>query len=582
MNFALRATTFALLTAVFASPAVAQTQAGAITVFVAKKIITMDPGWPEGTAVAVRDGKILSVGSLDDLQPWLKSAPSRIDRTFADKTLMPGFIEPHGHPINGSLPMTLPLLTAFPVDNPYGAAFPGVKTQAEAFAKLAEYVAQAKSPDEAVVAWGYDPIALNTGHLDKTILDTISKTQPIVVWDASEHFAYANSAALKKYGFTKNDTKTEGVVAGKDGEPNGQFLGANGVRVIMPKALASRLQPDIAFKNVRWLMDLSRQNGITTTSDLVYGSLDIPLEDSINNRYFNDTASPMRVVQIVDTTKMTELKGDQAVAFAQSLFKRNNDRIMLTGAKFFADDAFLALSMVLANPGYIDGREGIWLTQPDKMATDWLPWWKAGFQFHVHANGSGGNQAAIDALAEMLKLYPRFDHRFTIEHYGISTPAMARQLKALGGAVSANPFFLYSRAELSAPFIGTDRAATIVRLKTLVDAGVPTALHSDAPVGSPKPLEEVWIAVNRFGPSGKVLGPEERVTVDQALRMVTIDAAFVLGVDKKLGSIEAGKFADFVVLEDDPYNVPKEKIREIKVWGTVSAGNVFPVSEIRQ
>jgi predicted amidohydrolase YtcJ len=554
---------------------------GPITVFVAKKIITMDPGWPSGTAVAVRDGRILSVGSLADMKPWTDTGPFTIDKTFADKILLPGLIEPHGHPINGSLPMTLPLVTTFPVENPYGPAFPGLKSVAAFEAKLREYVAQAKTPDEAVVVWGYDPIALKAGHLDKTALDKISATQPIVVWDASEHFAYVNSAALKKFAITKADTQSDGVIAGADGEPNGQFLGANGVRVIMPRALAARLQPDVAYKNMKWLMDLSRKNGITTTSDLVYGSLDTKLEDALNDKYFNSPDSPMRVVQIADTTKFTELHGDKAVAVVKALFKRNNDRIMLTGAKFFSDDAFLPLSMVMSSPGYVDGHDSIWLTPPDKMLAAWLPWWQAGFQFHVHANGSGGVDAAINALAGLQAAHPRFDHRYTLEHYGASTPAMARRLKALGGAVSANPFFLADRAELSVPLMGVDRAETTVRLKTLVDAGVPTALHSDAPVGPPSPLTEVWIAVNRLGHAGKVLGPAERVTVDQALRMVTVDAAFVLGVDNKVGSIEAGKFADFVVLEADPYAVPKTKIKDIKVWGTVSGGRVFPASEIR-
>jgi hypothetical protein len=90
--------------------------------------ITMDPGWPEATAVAVRDGKILSVGSLADLQPWLNKFPYTIDKTFADKIIMPGFIEAHGHPLVGGTAMSRPLLTYLPVPNPYGPPFPGVKT----------------------------------------------------------------------------------------------------------------------------------------------------------------------------------------------------------------------------------------------------------------------------------------------------------------------------------------------------------------------------------------------------------------------------------------------------------------------
>lgn len=154
-------------------------------------------------------------------------------------------------------------------------------------------------------------------------------------------------------------------------------------------------------------------------------------------------------------------------------------------------------------------------------------------------------------------------------------------MKALGGLASMNPYYLYARSELQAPLVGAERSYTAARFKTLVDAGVPVSMHSDTPVGAPRPLEWVWIAVNRFGQSGKVRGPAERVTPQQAFRMVTIDAAYTLGVEDKLGSIEPGKFADFTVLESDPFSVPVEKIRDVQVWGTVLGGKLLPASAIK-
>ena len=309
--------------------------------------------------------------------------------------------------------------------------------------------------------------------------------------------------------------------------------------------------------------------------------VNLPLEELLFDRYFNDPASPMRCVVIADGTTMSATKGDQAIAFVKSLTSRNTDKLIFNGVKFFADDSFLSLGMVMQDPGYTDGRQGIFITPPDKMVEMWRPWWEAGLQIHVHTNGNGGNLATINALAGLMSLKPRVDHRFTLTHYGMSTPEMARRLARLGGVASVNPYYLYYRSEFNVPYVGSDRAFTAARLKTLIDAGVPTALHTDTPVAPPFPLEEVWISVNRFGLSGTVRGPEERVTVDQALRMVTIDAAFSLGVEDKVGSIAPGKFADFAVLDRDPYVVPKEEIREIKVWGTVVGGRVFPASEIR-
>ena len=583
----LRRTVFTLLTTCVVLPMGMQpskaqrAEEARITVFVAKKILTMDPGWPVASAVAVREGKILSVGSLDDLKPWLNGRNHTINHTFVDKILLPGLIEAHGHPVIGGTSLTRPLLTYLPTPSPYGRPFPGVKTPKEAAAKLREYVAKAKSLHETVLTWGYDVLAMGGKHLDKTALDEISTTQPILVWDASEHFVYANSAALKKYGITRADTKRHGVMAGSDGEPNGQFFGTMAAQRILLGPLNELLQPDVALKNMQYLMDLSRQNGITTTSEMAFGAVNLAVEEVLFAKYFNAPNSSMRCVVVTDGRTMTETKGQGAIAFVESLTRRNTDHLIFHGIKFFSDDSFLSLGMMIENPGYTDGRIGFFNVPPAEMVPTWLPWWRAGFHIHVHTNGNAGNQATLDALDGLMKAHPRFDHRFTFQHYGISSPEQARRIKALGGVVSVNPYYVRDRAELTAPYIGSDRAYTAARLKTLVDAGVPTALHSDTPVGPPVPLAEVDIAVNRFGLSGEVRGPAERVSVEQALRMVTIDAAYTLGVEDKVGSIAAGKYADFTVLEQDPFAVPKEKIREIPVWGTVVGGKVFPASEIK-
>jgi len=564
------------------SPVAAQEPSGPITVFVAKKVITMDESWPTATAVAVRDGKVLSVGSLDDLKPWLKSASQvTIDRTFAGKILLAGFVEAHSHPFIGGSTITRPLLTYLPMATPYGPEFPGVKTQAEAAAKLVEYIKSAKSPDETVLVYGYDVIAMGGQHLDKTMLDKVSMTQPLLVWDASSHFVYANSVALKKYKVTRESTKKNGIMAGPDGEPNGQILGTSAAQSILTAVFAEIQTPESAIGNIRYFVDLGRRYGVTTMADMGYGVVNLPLEEVIFDKFFNDPNSPMRLVAVADLATIKGAKGDGAMAFVKSLPSRNTDKLIFNGVKFYVDDSFLSLGMVMENPGYTDGRKGIYITPPEKIIETMLPWWEAGFQIHVHSNGNGSNKATVDALYGLMLHKPRADHRFTLQHFGMSSPEVVRRLARLGGVASVNPYYLYSRSEFNAPYVGSDRAYTAARLKTLVDAGVPTALHADTPVGPPNPLEMVWIAVNRFGLSGKVRGPEERISVHQALRMVTIDAAFSVGVEDKVGSIAAGKFADFAVLEQDPYAVPKAKIRDIKIWGTVSGGRIFPASEIR-
>jgi predicted amidohydrolase YtcJ len=554
-------------------------------VFVAKSIVTMDPGWPEATAVAVQKGRILSVGSLDDLKPWLDKFPHDIDRRFADKVIYPGFIEPHGHPLLGSLSLTLPPLTYFPLANPYGPPFPGVKTKEEALAKLKDYVADAKTPADTVIAWGYDVVAMG-GHLDRAILDDITATQPLLVWDASEHFVYANSAAISKYEMTPEVVaKTLGAGRRPDGQSNGQFLGVIAAETILLKPLQDLLAPDKALKSMKYLADLGQQAGITTTGDLMFGGLNLELEKTLTEAFFDRPDALARVVPVVDGMTFAKTYRDQAVAKALELKASSNDRVMFNGVKFFSDDAFVSLGMEVQNPGYIhaDKYKGLFLfTSLADFVAAMTPWWDAEFHIHVHSNGNAGNDATIDALAKLQSTKPRFDHRFTIEHYGISTVAQARRIKALGGVVSTNPYYLYARADLNADQIGADRAYLASRIKTLVSEGVVVSLHADTPVAPPRPLEEVWIAVNRVGAlSNEVRAPEERVGADRALRMITIDAAYTLGVDDQVGSIETGKLADFTVLGDDPLKVDPMAIRDVPVIATIVGGRVIMTSDTR-
>lgn len=554
---------------------------GPINVFVARTIHTMDEGWPEATAVAVQDGKVLTVGSLDDVKLYLGKKRYTVDLRFKDKVLMPGFVEAHGHPLIGSITLTLPLLTYLPTVRAYGPDFPGLKTLDEVTTTLKQYVAAEKDPKQTVLAWGFDVIAMGR-HPDKDYLDAISTTQPVVVWDASEHFVYANSVAMKNAGITKDSLKINGVVAGKDGEPNGQFLGKTAASFFLLPQMQKFLEPTTALTKIKYLADMSRRNGITTTSELMLGSSNFELEKQLFDRFFNAPQPLLRCVAVADGVSAVNAKKEHAVEFVLSLADDSTDSLIFQGVKFFGDDSFLGLGMQVENPGYSDGRKGLWMTRPGKeMFEQWRPWWDAGLHIHVHTNGNAGNQATIDALAALQKHHPRFDHRFTCEHFGISTPEQARQLKTLGGVASINPYYLHHRSEINAPFVGADRSFTAARFKTLIDAGVPVSMHSDTPVGPPKPLEWVWVAVNRFGLSGTVRGPSERVTAQQAFRMVTIDAAYTLGVEDKVGSIAAGKMADFVVLNEDPLTVPAESIRNVKVWGTIVGGTVLPASEIK-
>lgn len=556
-----------------------------ITVFIAKKIITMDPAIPNATAVAVADGRILSVGSLEEMKPWTDKYPTQINRDFANKVMYPGFIEPHAHPLLAGILFNKPLLTPSPMPNPWGAPFPGVPNLSAAINQLKKYSAEMKDPKQTLLTWGYDVVAMGKVP-DRQLLDQASITRPIIVWDISGHDMYVNSAFIKAYDITPDKVKNvKGVVLDKEGQLNGQFLEIPAITYIMSIAGKDILKPGEIPNDYMYINDLMQQGGITTSGDLAFGTLNIETETKIAQTYTTASAGALRIVPVVYAEPFIQKYGDKAIQEAQNLKQLDNDRLIFQGVKFYSDGGYLPETMRMESPGYTNGTFGSTnYVSAQSFASVMRPWWDAGFHIHIHSNGDVGNLHSINALQLMLDAKPRFDHRYTINHFGIASTAMVMKIKALGAVVSANISYISERAQLEYPALGVDRASYATRLGTLVKNGIVTSIHSDAPVSAPAPLKEVWTAVTRKDvyKDGKVWAPAEAVSPLDAMRMITINAAYTLGVEDKVGSIEAGKFADFAVLEADPQTVPAIQIKDVGVFATVLGGKVIPVSETKK
>jgi predicted amidohydrolase YtcJ len=466
--------------------------------------------------------------------------------------------------------------------SPWGKPFPGVKNLRAAIAKLKEYSSSMSDPNQTLLAWGYD-IAAMKDIPNKQLLDEVSLTRPILVWDASEHNIFLNSAALKKYIVNVSEAKKViGVGVNPDGTLNGQFLGDEATPYVIGCAGNDLFSLERFNRAMLYSNDLAQQGGITTTSEMTFGIIDIPLEKQLMQKFTSSDVTSLRISPVAYADSFVEKFGDQAVSQVKDLQKLNTDRLFYKGVKFIGDDAYLSDTMKVENPGYTDGHQGIiFYSTPESFEKAMEPWWNAGFQIHVHTNGNGGNENVLNALQLLQDQKPRFDHRFTLEHFGMPSSMMIRKAKVLGAVASVNPSYFYTRAGVQAPDLGADRISYATRVGDLVRERVVVGLHSDNPVAPPVPLTEVWAVVNRQGlyTGNKKWAPAEAVTVEQAMRMVTIDAAYVIGLENKVGSIEPGKYADFTVLSDDPITVPKAKIKDIPIVGTVLGGRYIPVSE---
>jgi hypothetical protein len=246
--------------------------------------------------------------------------------------------------------------------------------------------------------------------------------------------------------------------------------------------------------------------------------------------------------------------------------------------KLFADGAYFGQNMRMNPPGYTDGHLGKWITEPTDFTRQVRRYWEAGFSLHIHVNGDEGLDVVLNTLEPVITGQRSARQTVTLEHLGYSTEAQNRRIARLGISVSGQPNYVRVLGDAYATHgLGPDRASTMDRFGSLERLGVPLGLHSDFNMAPIDPFYLAWIAANRITLDGHNLAPQERLSVGKALRAITIEAAQVIGRDHEIGSIAAGKRADFAVLDRDPRKMGAAALRETKVEATIYEGRVFNV-----
>ena len=544
-----------------------------LTVYPARKIITMDPSMPIATAVAVRDDRIVAVGTMETLEPWLDAHEYEIDERLRDKVLLPGFIDPHLHPgLGARLLSQNEIITPEDWELPSGFV-EGVPDRASYLARLQELVDREPDSDEPFFTWGWN--SYWHGSVTRQDLDAISATRPIVVTQRSSHEVVLNTAALQAA------RVTEEVAAlapdGVDWEA-GRFW-ERGQAVVRAGISRYLRGPDTDDNGLELVADLIHRGGVTTIGDAGSAPIVGSTQWESFRESFDTNQTPFRILHVARAGGYEARSGDTLSAKFQNDLEASTNRLIFTkGVKHMADGAMFAQYMQMGEPGYIDGHHGEWLTPPEELKPQIEPFWKAGFDINIHVNGDWGVDVTLDALEALLEEHPRPDFRYILQHFGFSRQDQATRVGRLGATVSATGYYLWLLGDKWAEVgIGPDRADQMIRLGSLVRNGVKVTLHSDLPMGPVRPLLAVWSVATRKTASGTVRGPEEALTLDQALRAVTVDAAWSLRMDHEIGIIAAGKKADFAVLEEDPFAVSLDHVKDIRVWGTVFEGQVYPV-----
>ena len=567
---------------VAAIPAVAQEPASApsdsATVYFGGDILTMRGSAPEYVeSLAVKNGKILFAGNLAEAEKLAGPNSSRVD--LGGKTLLPGFIDTHGHFVYFGKNL---------VDaNLFGSA-----DIAELVARMKKQVERTPA-DAWIVGFGYQARTMKEGRPPTSEeLDLVSADRPVMVVDSSGHLGAANAAAFKAAGISADTPDpTGGMFARKaDGK---SLLGPmeetalNAVRAKRPPFTG-----ELAALAITGAADVWASYGQTTAMeaglglgnddigivlnaidkkllkiDLYLAAKDSALDDTIAAAYtvgsqYNQ--QPSRVVE-----KLRAARPD--------LDDRYVNRVRLGGVKFWLDgsiDTAWFTQPYTENPGGKTGAFSGYRQIPDEVLDDIFDkYWPSELQIHMHMNGDAAADQALSAIAKAVKKHGMRDHRPVFVHATWLRPDQISLMKEYG----AIPTFLTAGITTGGDAVvrlwGPERSAGAMAARTFLRANLPFTFSHDAPVSpTPSILDLVDAGVNRLSGSGKVVGPDERVSPYDALRAVTATAAYQLKEEKNKGTLEAGKLADLVILDKNPLKVEPTTIKKILVLETIKEG----------
>lgn len=537
------------------------------TVLQARRVVTMNASHSIATHIAVREGRILGVGGAELNEAF---GPATRDNRFADLVIVPGFVEGHGHAADG-LMWRNTYVGYFPRTAPDGTRHTGFHDIGSVIAHLRRIEATMPDPGKALIAWGFDPIYFDGPRMTLTDLDAVSTTRMVVVAHVSGHILNVNSVVLDRAGLSA-DSNLQGLARDAAGRLTGELQGP----VVM--ARANRAAGDAGLSRVldvlalRDYNQLTRRVGVTSSTDLAN-----PLPDEAVAALRAATAEDDFPLRLVPALRAREYTVADGIARVTALRRWNTDKLHFGIAKLVVDGSIQGFTARLRWPGYHNGApNGLWYVAPSELGDIIEAYHRTGIQLHIHTNGDEASDLATEMIGRALAAAPRPDHRHTLQHCQMADEAIFRRMAAQGMCVNLFANHVYYWGEQHrALTMGPTRAARVDGCATALGAGVVLAIHSDTPVTPVDPLFTMWWAVNRVTAAGTVLGPHERITAAQALRAVTLDAAYTLRLDHAIGSLDTGKHADFAVLDRDPLDVDPMALRDIKIRATVVGGRVF-------
>ncbi|AXE65681.1 amidohydrolase [Hyphomonas sp. CACIAM 19H1] len=536
-----------------------QVSAEGAVIFVNAQIITVDDAFPQAEAVAVRDGRILAVGTREEVNRAAGTGASL--RDLGGAALAPGFIDTHGH--FAMLAQTAGMANVQPPPAGPVRSIPELQAQLEAWA-----LAHPDSP--WILGWGYDDSLLaEQRHPAREDLDAVSTEKPVFLMHTSAHLAACNSLCLDAIGISPETPDPEGGIIRRQSDgrtPNG---------VLEETALY------LAYAHLPQPVESQRLAGLSAVQAL-YASYGITTaqEGAAQGQNIADLQKvAARGDLYLDVVAYQLFQKDGVIPEDFAVSKTYDSRFRISGIKLLLD-------------GSLQGRTG-WLTQPYATPGPGQPAEYSGYRIHsdesvanlfeqayardiqiiAHANGDRAIDQYLDMMTPVMAAHPGQDQRPVVIHAQAARQDQLEEMAAAGilpSFFAAHPFYWgdWHRDAI----LGPERAAFISPLAAAKALGIPYTVHNDPPVVPPDVIRLLWVSVNRETRSGQVLGEDQRASPMDALRAVTLNAARQYFEEAEKGSITPGKKADFVILSDNPLTMDPADLQSIRVLETIKEG----------
>ncbi|MFJ8655825.1 amidohydrolase [Streptomyces rochei] len=508
------------------------------------RFLTMDPGRPVAHDLGVWRGRIVG---LDEA---VTSLPAREVVDLQGATVLPGFIDAHVHLAWTGLKQGTPSIA-------------GCTRVEDVLARVAEAVTRKGSPGAWVSIAGYDQRVLGR-HLTAAELDEVSHGHKLYLMHDSGHGCVVNSAVLDL------------LPAGTPHENGFLAEGAMGAARALRLPYAQEELAEAIGRAARTCL----AEGVTACAEAGVGGALLghsPVELGAYQLARDRGLLPLRVQLMVaaDTLHPVAAHDTDGIPRALDLGLRTgfgDDRLSVGALKVFTDGGMMARTAALTAPYEGLGHAGQLQDDPEVLTDTIVDGHLAGWQLAVHAIGDRAADVALDALERAQRLRPRPDARHRVEHAGLIRPDQLPRFARLGVRAVVQPNFLRYFGDDYAAIMGEERAPWLYRGRAFLDHGIPLVGSSDRPVTDGSPLRAVQFMVERASESGLLIGPEEGVTVAEALHAYTLAGAHACHWEDDLGSLTPGKRADLVVLGDDPTRVDTSRIGDIEVVATYVDG----------